>query len=215
MMKLWIASANAEEINESYSFPIAGVITNPTVIANERKHWHETLAEINEIGNDPIHLQVVSTTEQEMLEEIIAFKQVMTNRPLIAKIPLCKDGLKIVPVLKKWGCKVNITTICNLNQAVIALEADVDYLSVYVARVTDQGRDGFKLVSDIRNYIDRKGKKTEIIAASVRNVEQMNKVILAGADGIAIPYSLLTEALEDELTENSIDRFAHDWALIK
>jgi transaldolase len=215
-MKLWIASANVEEIKDVYSaFPVTGVITNPTVIANEHKHWKETLAEVNEIGSEPIHLQLVSTSEKEMLEEMKAFIEIMTKRPVIAKIPLCKDGLKIIPTIKKWGCQVNITTICNLNQAAIALEADVDYLSVYVARVNDRGGDGFKLVEEITNYIRRKGKKTEVIAASVRDLEQMNRVILAGADGIAIPYSLLNEAIEDELTKNSIDRFENDWALVK
>lgn len=37
-MKLWIVSANKEEITDSYSFPITGVITNPTVIANEHSN---------------------------------------------------------------------------------------------------------------------------------------------------------------------------------
>jgi TalC/MipB family fructose-6-phosphate aldolase len=214
-MKLWIASANKEELVESFDYPIEGIITNPTVIAKEGKNWREVLRELNELGHLPIHLQIISTEEDKMLEEIKVFKELMTQKPLIAKIPLCKDGLKIIPTVKKMGCKVNITTVCTLNQAVIALEANIDYLSVYVGRVTDHGGDGLNLIKEIRSYIDRTNKSTEIIAASVRDLEQMHKVILAGADGIAIPFNLLTSGIKNEITNNSIEQFESDWKSIQ
>jgi TalC/MipB family fructose-6-phosphate aldolase len=210
-MKLWIASANKEVLEKSYQFPLTGIITNPSVIALEKKPWQETFKDLNEFNQDKIHIQVISTKEEEILREVEEYSRVIDKERLIVKIPMSVGGLKTVPFLKSKGFEINITGVCTMAQAVLALETDIDYISVYLARINDSGRDGLLFIRQVMDYIKRIGKTTQIIAASVRNKEQLDEVINVGADAIAITYELLEEMSKDIVTDNSIHNFKLDW----
>ncbi len=214
-MKLWIASANKEILKKSYEFPLTGIITNPSVIAMEDKPWRETLKDLNDFCEDKIHIQVLSTEEEEIYKEVEEFSKYIDKNRLIVKIPMSLGGLKAVPLLKSKGYEVNITAVCNMSQAVLALETDIDYISIYVARINDQGRDGVEFIENIMEYIKTIGKTTKIIAASVRNKEQLESVIRIGVDAIAITLNLLEEMCSDDLTTKSIEQFEKDWNSIK
>ena len=210
-MKLWLASANVGEIEEGSRFPICGIITNPTVMAAEKQFWIKTAVAVDTQGTTPFHLQVLSTDEATILEEAHAYRSVFSHRPLILKLPVCEASLHLVDRFHKMGLAVNITAVCTLAQAILAVQAGSDYISVYVGRVSDGGGDGIKLIRDIRAYCDLNGATTEIIAASVRTVEQFDQVALAGAHGVAIPLALLRETLASPLTDKSIAAFEEDW----
>lgn len=214
-MKLWIASANKEILKKAYEFPLTGIITNPSVIALEKKPWEETLKDLNDFCDDKIHIQVLSTEEEKIYKEVEAFSKYIDKNRLIVKIPMSLGGLKAVPSLKSKGYEVNITAICTMSQAVLALETDIDYISIYVARINDQGRDGVEFIEKVMEYIKRIGKSTKIIAASVRNKEQLESVIDIGVDAIAITLNLLEAMYQDEITDNSLEQFEKDWNSIK
>lgn len=211
-MKLWIASANADEVEYACQYyPIHGVITNPSIIAAEGPDWKHTVSRLNDIAGDLIHLQVISTAETDILRDFAEFRTLIDKKTLIAKLPMTRDTLKVVPVIKRMGYGVNITAVSTYAQAIVALEEDIDYLSVYVARVSDDGGDGLRLLHDIRNHVDKKGVSTQLIAASVRNVEQFEEVARVGADGVAAPASLLERVITSPLTDRSIQQFSADW----
>ena len=55
------------------------------------------------------------------------------------------------------------------------------------------------------------GFKTEILAASIRNVIHLQDSILAGVDVATIPPTLLDKVFKHPLTLQGIEKFDSDW----
>jgi len=210
-MEIWIASANPREITEAKVFPVVGTITNPTLLANEGRAWRQTVRNLSTAGSGPIHIQTTAATETSVIEQAGVFRSLVGQRSLVLKMPIAAHTLAVMPELKDTGYSTNLTAICSLSQAVLAAGFHADYVSVYVARLLDDGIDGFGLLRDIRNYFEQQGVKTKVIAASIRTVEQFSEAAKAGAHGVAAPVQLLRELLAAPLTVNSIAAFTRDW----
>ncbi|MBN1265220.1 MAG: hypothetical protein JXA25_06990 [Anaerolineales bacterium] len=210
-MEIYLASANPDEIRQAYKLPIAGVLTNSSIISKEKTAFPELVKEIDQIGSLPFGLQIAATEEHQMMKEAFLFQSLLQNRVLHLKIPFCPDAFKIIPDLRHTGMVLNLTGVSTLAQACIALESPIDYLSIYVGRVTNAGGDGVRTLKDIKQYTVYHNKRTQIVAASIRNTEHLEEVAAAGADAVAIPYQLLLEALESQVTQDSVEGFKQDW----
>jgi transaldolase len=210
-MEIYLASANPEEIRKAYIYPIAGVLTNASIIKKEKRRLSDLVQEIDSIGHLPFGLQIAATEEAQMLEEARLFQSLLHQRTLHLKIPYCQDAFKIIPILKNSGMFLNLTGISSLAQSFLALESGINYLSIYVGRVTDSGGDGVNLLKEIKEYAAYHQKPAKIVAASIRNIEHLEEVARAGADAVAIPYALLMETMESEITQQSVDGFKRDW----
>ena len=69
-MKIYIDTANIEEIREAASWGILdGVTTNPSLIAKEGRDFLTVVREITEIVNGPISAEVMSDDAEGMIEE--------------------------------------------------------------------------------------------------------------------------------------------------
>jgi TalC/MipB family fructose-6-phosphate aldolase len=213
-MDIWLAFSSFEEMERAHDYPIRGVLTNPTVLTLPQLPWKETIKRLDEVGTLPLGLQVVSTVEKDMIGEIEAYHGMIRSKELIIKLPFCVNAMKIMPFIKRLGHDVNMAAVCTFSQAVIALEAEPDYLSLYVGRVDDSGGNGIQLLGEIKRYAQAAGKQTVIQAASIRTLEQFDDAARCGADAVVISFSVLREAAESEMTAQSIEKFAEDWATI-
>jgi transaldolase len=196
-------------------YPIKGVLTNPTLMSVPKIPWKQTVKKLDMIGTLPLGLQVVSTVEKEMIKEIESYHQMIHRKKLIIKLPFCLNSIKVIPFIRQLGHEVNMAAVCTFSQAVITLETEPEYLSIYVGRVTDFGGNGVQLLGEIKQYALAAGKKTAIQAASIRTLQQFNEVAKSGADAVVIPFTVLTEAMESDMTVQSIKKFAEDWETIK
>ena len=210
-MEIYLASANPDEIKKAYNFPIAGVLTNSSIIKKEQRVFPDLVKEIDQIGNLPFGLQIAATEEAEMMREAQMFHSLLHNRMLHLKIPYCPDAFKVITRLHSTGITLNLTGVSNLSQAMLALHSGIDYLSIYVGRVTDAGGDGVQLVKNIKQLAENYQSPTRIVAASIRSLEHLDEVALAGADAVAIPFPLLLQTMQSSVTDQSINGFKEDW----
>ena len=69
-MKIFIDTANIEEIKEAHNWGIVdGVTTNPSLIAREGRDFKEVVREICAIVDGPISAEVVSLDAEGMIKE--------------------------------------------------------------------------------------------------------------------------------------------------
>ena len=64
-----------------------------------------------------------------------------------------------------------------------------------------------QLVANMVKYLSSYGLKTEIIAASIRNLDHVNQVMLAGAQIATIPTNVLEQMLLHPLTDKGLENF--------
>ena len=209
-MKYFMDSANVEEIRQAAELGlVAGVTTNPSLIAKEGRIFEDVIREIAEIVDGPISAEVVSLEAKGMLEE--GRELVKIHRNVIIKVPMTAEGMKATHQFNKEGIRVNVTLVFSAEQALAAARCGASYVSPFIGRLDDLGLDGIGVVEEIAEIFDRFGIKTEIIAASIRNRRHIALSALAGADIATVPYKVLMDSLNHPLTTSGIEKFLKDW----
>ncbi len=209
-MKLFLDTANIEEIREAASLGvISGVTTNPSLVAKEGRDFREVVSQICEIVDGPISAEVVSMDAAGMIRE--AEELASWHENIVIKIPICWEGLKATSVLSKQGIKTNLTLAFTPNQALLAARAGATYVSPFVGRLDDISTDGLAMVRQVAEIFIIHDLPTEIIAASIRHPLHVVESALAGAHIATIPYKTLQQMVKHPLTDQGIERFLADW----
>jgi len=209
-LKFFLDTANFNEIKEAAALGVvAGVTTNPSLIAKEKRNIKEVIKEICGLVDGPVSAEVISTVFEDMLPEARELAAIADN--VVVKVPLNMEGLKTVKALKSEGIKTNVTLIFSANQALMAARAGASYVSPFVGRLDDIGQDGIELVKTIADIFAIHDIETEIIAASVRHPIHVTQSALAGSHIATVPYKVLVSLLQHPLTDAGIKRFLEDW----
>ncbi len=209
-MKIFIDTANLEEIKQARDFGILdGVTTNPTLLAREGKPPLKQLEEICRIVDGPVSAEVIALQSDEMVKEARDLSKIADN--IVIKIPLTLEGLKAVKILEGEGIKTNVTLCFSAMQALLVGKAGASYISPFVGRLDDISDDGMRLIEDIITIYDNYGFDTEIIVASIRHPMHVYWAAKLGADIATIPFKTISQLIKHPLTDIGIDRFLKDW----
>ncbi|MBD3107082.1 fructose-6-phosphate aldolase [Bacillus sp. AGMB 02131] len=209
-MKFFIDTANFNEIKEAHALGIlAGVTTNPSLVAKENVSFHDRIKEITELVDGSVSAEVIATDFEGMVAEGRELASISPN--VTVKVPMTPDGLKAVSVFAKEGIKTNVTLIFSANQALLAARAGASYVSPFLGRLDDIGHNGVALIADIAEIFSIHNISTEIIAASIRNPIHITEAALNGADIATVPYKVLMSLFNHPLTDKGIATFLADW----
>ncbi|WP_243291992.1 fructose-6-phosphate aldolase [Bacillus sp. FJAT-47783] len=209
-MLFFIDTANINEIKEAKEIGVlAGVTTNPSLVAKENVSFHDRLREITEVVSGSVSAEVIATKAEEMIEEGLELAKIAPN--ITIKVPMTPDGLKAVKAFSERGIKTNVTLIFSANQALLAARAGATYVSPFLGRLDDIGQNGLDLISEIAEIFGVHGIETQIIAASIRHPQHVTEAALRGADIATIPYKVLMQLFKHPLTDQGIEKFLADW----
>ena len=208
-----IDTAKLEDIRRVCEYyPVAGVTTNPTIISREKCDFKKIICDIREIigENKQLHVQTTATEAKEILREAEMIRQTVGGNFFI-KIPITKEGLKATEMCKKMGIGVTMTAIFTQPQALMAARAGADFVAPYINRLDNIVSDGVNVVSEIVDIFKVYDIKTQVLAASFKNVEQVHKVSMTGAHAVTINPDLFDMMIYHPLTYYAIDDFTADW----
>ena len=111
---------------------------------------------------------------------------------------------------------INVTLIFSAAQAILAAKAGAKYVSPFVGRVDDNSFNGIELIDQISDiYTIQNIRKTEILAASVRDVKTVSDSFGAGAHVVTMPPSVFAKMYNHVLTDKGLYLFDMDWAQVK
>lgn len=209
-MEFFIDTANLEEIRKANELGIlAGVTTNPTLVAKEGVDFHERLKEITNEVSSSVSAEVISEDAEGMIREGKELAAIAPN--ITVKIPMTMEGLKAVKALSELKIETNVTLIFNANQALLAARAGATYVSPFLGRLDDIGHDGLELVATISQIFNNFDIPTKIIAASIRHPLHVVEAALNGAHIATVPFKVLEQLVKHPLTDRGIEQFLADW----
>jgi len=206
-------TANIKELKELfYYFPLAGITTNPTILAAEKRRLSDVLPELIEIvGDKMLHVQMISNMAEDMVREAKAYKKKYNlGDNYFAKIPVSKEGFKAMPMLKDAGINVTATAIFTQQQALVAARAGADWVAPYVNRLDNISSHGIEVVKHIVENIERYKLNTKVLAASFKTVDQVHRVSMVGSHAATINYEIIELLRSHPMTDMSLDKFDKD-----
>ncbi|MFD2707085.1 fructose-6-phosphate aldolase [Salibacterium lacus] len=209
-MKFFIDSANMDEIKEAHELGIlAGVTTNPSLVAKEGADFQERLKEITSLVKGSVSAEVISTQADGMLAEGRELAQIAPN--ITVKVPMTEEGMKAVKVFSEENIKTNVTLVFSSVQALLAARAGASYVSPFLGRLDDIGHNGLDLISEIAEIFDEHDIDTEILAASIRHPMHVSESAARGADVATLPLKVIRQLFKHPLTDQGIEKFLNDW----
>ena len=209
-MKIFLDSADIDEITAlSDTGFVDGVTTNPSLIAKSCHNILDRIAEICAIVDGPVSAEVTATDYDTMLAEGRKLAGIAPN--VAVKVPLTKAGLQTCRTLSDAGTKVNVTLCFTAGQALLAAKAGAAFISPFVGRLDDIGKDGMGLIEEICTLYANYDYPTEVLVASVRSTQHVVDAALMGAV-VTLPPKILTALYHHPLTDSGLDAFLQDWA---
>lgn len=211
-MKIFLDTADISMIKPAYETGLLdGVTTNPTLILKSGRQLREVIEEISETCPKlkSISAEVVADTAEEMLAQASNYYTIAPS--ITIKLPCTVEGLKACKFLSKLSISTNVTLVFSVAQAILASKAGATYISPFVGRWMDNSVDGIELIKNIRKAFDYSGTSTQILAASLRDVRQVEQSALVGAGVVTIPPVVFWAMYKNVMTEKGLEQFNKDW----
>uniref|UniRef100_A0A1D1ZBT2 transaldolase n=1 Tax=Anthurium amnicola TaxID=1678845 RepID=A0A1D1ZBT2_9ARAE len=133
---------------------------------------------------------------------------------LLFKIPSTWQGIEASRLLESEGIQTHLTFVYSFPQAAAAAQAGASVIQIFVGRLRDWARShsgdpeidaackrgddpGLALVTKTYNYIHKYGHKSKLMAAAVRNKQDIFSLL--GVDYIIAPLKIL-QSLKESVT---------------
>lgn len=216
-MEFLLDTANLEQIKKYAEIvPIAGVTSNPSIVKKEGKiAFFEHMQEIRQIiGKEKsLHVQVVAKTYEGMLKDAETILAKIDSAVFI-KVPVNEVGLRVIKELKRRNINVTATAIYTKFQAYLAIAAGADYIAPYFNRMENLNIDPREAVREMAAEIARTNSSTKILAASFKNVGQVNAALENGAQAATMGTDIIAAAFKMPSIAEAVTDFSADWESI-
>lgn len=211
MTKILIDSADikkAREIEKYYT--IAGITTNPTILSKIEGSLEDKLKELKEFtyGKYEVHIQTTESEVEKIVEEAKKLRDYF-GESFYIKIPVTKAGLEAMKLCSKENIRVTATAILTAMQALAAAKNGANYVAPYVNRMENVGQDTKEAILEISNLLI--DYPTEILAASFKNVKQVQDILCCGAEAVTIAPEIIEASIWHPYTDKSVFDFEKDW----
>lgn len=213
-MEFMLDTVNLDDIKKwAKILPLAGVTSNPTIVKKEGElNFFKRIQEIREVigPSASIHVQVVAKDYEGILCDAHKIRQ-EAGEDIYIKVPVTTDGLAAIKVLKEEGVRVTATAIYTTFQGLLAIEAGADYLAPYYNRMENMNIDSEEVLCQLAQAIEGSGASSKILAASFKNVAQVNAAFACGVQAITAGSDVFEAAFAMPAISKAVDDFANDW----
>ena len=211
-MKIFLDTAETDVVRKHYKTGlIDGLTTNPTLIRKSGRKHEDVYQEFKDIGVTDLSMEVIGNAENMISEGKRLHRKF--GKMATIKVPCTVDGLIACKELAKENIKVNVTLIFSPSQAILAAKAGAAYISPFVGRVEDNSFDGVALIKDIAAiYRKQYVTKTQVLAASLRDVHSVSRCYADGADIVTMPPAVFEKMYKHILTDKGLEQFDIDYA---
>lgn len=195
---------------------VDGQTTNPTLIAKnpavqqriaaghkfsleeQREEYKTIVQKISPlVGDAGVSIEVfadLNTTGKEMLAQGEDMFSWISNAYI--KYPCTYVGLQAAQMSVEKGIRVNITLCFSQEQAAGVYAATraskaPAYVSPFIGRLDDRGENGMDLIRNIQKMYEAGDGHVNILAASIRSIDQLLSCLALGVGLVTVPAKVL------------------------
>lgn len=214
-MKMFLDSAKIDEIKYALeTWNIDGLTTNPRHVRDSGKPFRVVMGEIAELfrgTSKPVSVEVDPhlTDWGEIVAQGRELARLSPN--FVVKIGASENGLRAARELAAADIRVNVTLVFSVAQAWHAARAGAAYISPFLGWKEQFGDVACGLIRDVRTMLDRHGYAAQIIAAAIRNAQQIAESAMAGAHCLTTGLSVYQDSFKNPYTTFGEQVFQQAW----
>lgn len=211
-MELYLDTSDVAAVKRlARIFPLAGVTTNPSIVASGKKPVNILLPELYDAlgGTGRLFAQVMAPRAEEMVQEARKLRAMVAD--LVVKVPVTAEGLAAIKLLKAEGIPTLGTAVYGAGQGLLAALAGAQYVAPYVNRLDAQGGDGIATVKDLQQLLTLHAPGAKVLAASFKTPRQALACLLAGCESITLPLDIAQQFIATPAVDAAVAKFEQDW----
>ncbi|AVR03569.1 fructose-6-phosphate aldolase [Pluralibacter gergoviae] len=192
-------------------FPLAGVTTNPSIVAAGSRPLDALLPALRDAlgGQGRLFAQVLANDADEMVAEAKRLRGMVTD--IVVKVPVTAQGLAAIKMLKQEGIPTLGTAVYGAAQGLMAALAGADYVAPYVNRIDAQGGSGIRSVEELQQLLALHAPQAKVLAASFKTPRQALDCLLAGCQAITLPLDVAQQMIASPAVDAAVEKFAVEW----
>jgi transaldolase len=196
---------------------VDGQTTNPSLVANnphikqllasghklseqeEMDEYRKIVREISPlVGDAGVSIEVFSDQKTTAHQMVVQGKQMYSwISNAYVKYPCTAEGLRAAQMSVSDGLRVNLTLCFSQQQAAAVYAATKGtrapaYVSPFVGRLDDIGQNGMDLIKNVKQMFAHGDGHVKVLAASIRNLEQLFCCFWLDVDLVTVPAKVLT-----------------------
>ncbi|MGU3522130.1 fructose-6-phosphate aldolase [Enterobacteriaceae bacterium C23F] len=211
-MELYLDTSDVAAVKKlARVFPLAGVTTNPSIVAAGKKSLETLLPELQDAlgGNGRLFAQVMANTAEGMVQDARKLRSIISD--LVVKVPVTAEGLAAIKMLKAEGIPTLGTAVYGAAQGMLAALAGAEYVAPYVNRIDAQGGSGIRSVEELQQLLEMHAPESKVLAASFKTPRQALDCLLVGCQSITLPLDVAQQFIASPAVDAAIDKFEQDW----
>lgn len=211
-MELYLDTSDVAAVKKlARIFPLAGVTTNPSIVAVGKTPLEDLLPALQDAlgGKGRLFAQVMSTTAEGMVMDARKLRGIIAD--IVVKVPVSAEGLAAIKLLKAEGIPTLGTAVYGAGQGLLSALAGAEYVAPYVNRVDAQGGDGIQTVCDLQQLLTLHAPGAKVLAASFKTPRQALECLLAGCESITLPLDVAQQFIAAPAVDAAIAKFEQDW----
>ncbi len=213
-MELYLDTANVAEVERlARIYPLAGVTTNPSIIAAGKVPVWDVLPRLQKaVGPEgTLFAQTMSRDAQGMVEEAKRLSNAVPG--IVVKIPVTAEGLAAIKLLKKEGIPTLGTAVYSASQGLLAALAGAKVRRAFTFKpASTPGRGTASAWCRSCNpLLEMHAPESKVLAASFKTPRQALDCLLAGCEAITLPLDVAQQMLGTPAVESAIEKFEQDW----
>lgn len=172
-MELYLDTSDVAAVKRlARIFPLAGVTTNPSIVAAGKTPVEVLLPQLYDAldGKGRLFAQVMANTAEGMVADAHKLRAIIPD--LVVKVPVTAEGLAAIKCLKAEGIPTLGTAVYGAGQGLLSALAGAEYVAPYVNRVDAQGGDGVQTVNDLQRLLSLHAPGAKVLAASFKTPRQ-------------------------------------------
>lgn len=211
-MELYLDTANVGEVERlSHIWPLAGVTTNPSIVAAQKESIWDLLPRLQR-ATGPQGRLFAQTIARDTAGIVAEAKRLSNAMPdIVVKIPVTTEGLAAIKQLSQAGIPTLGTAVYSAWQGLLAALAGAEYVAPYVNRIDAQGGNSVRTVQELQTLLKLHAPQSKILAASFKTPRQALDCLLAGCEAITLPLDVAQQILAAPAVESAIGQFGQDW----
>jgi transaldolase len=209
-------AGSLEDIKKCTELGVAGILTNPQgfdVYYKGQMTLPEIAKAILDNSSGPVFIQVHGPDRDAIVARAREMRAI--SERVNAKIIADQKGFEAIRILQQEGIDCIATCLFSVSQAAIAAMVGAYGICPFHSRAKDAGIDMCAVMKDIKQSFLSLPRPPRIFAVSLKSVSDINEVLAAGVDAIALRYPLLQEMMGHVLTDKAEALFAKNWANVK
>lgn len=210
-MELYLDTSDVVAVKAlSRIFPLAGVTTNPSIIAAGKTAGGCASATSRSDGRSGASVcRVMATTAEGMVNDARKLRSIIAD--IVVKVPVTAEGLAAIKMLKAEGIPTLGTAVYGAAQGLLSALAGAEYVAPYVNRIDAQGGSGIQTVTDLHQLLKMHAPQAKVLAASFKTPRQALDCLLAGCESITLPLDVAQQMISYPAVDAAVAKFEQDW----